>query len=97
MATTRCSLALDLVYQEAEVIKEIEHSASTTDSDLKSEIEIEQRRIGGIRDRSAICSTRHQWKLVSSSKSSEEGGKNGEIASLETAEKKGICELAKCE
>ena len=45
MATTSCSLALDLVYQVAEVIKEIEHRASTTESDLKSELELAQRRI----------------------------------------------------
>ena len=45
MATTSCGLALDLVYQVAEVIKEIEHRASTTESDLKSELELAQRRI----------------------------------------------------
>jgi chromosome segregation ATPase len=90
MATTSCSLALDLVYQVAEVIKEIEHRASTTESDLKSELELAQRRIEELEidlqsAQLGIGETRVKLK------ESEEAART-ERLHLETAERR-ICEL----
>ena len=45
VATTSCGLALDLVYQVAEVIKNIEHQAGEAESELRSSLQLAQRRI----------------------------------------------------
>jgi chromosome segregation ATPase len=45
VATTSCGLALDLVYQVAEMIKSIEHQAGEAESDLRSSLQLAQRRI----------------------------------------------------
>jgi DNA repair exonuclease SbcCD ATPase subunit len=89
MATTSCGLALDLVYQVAEVIKEIEHRASATESDLKS-LELAQRRIEELEidlQSAQLGIGEARVKL----KESEEAART-ERLHLETAERR-ICEL----